>query len=213
MRQIKNIIWSILDRLGLGGHVLLQIDSALKQNGWFRSYRTKQSVAADGTPIPWYTYPFIAFLRERIRPDWAVFEYGSGNSTQWYAARVSSILAVEHDEEWFKIVKPRLEGNASIIFRERGERYIRSIAETQKKYHIVVVDGRDRVACALASVDSLTEDGVIILDNSDRKTYQVAKDSLKAQGFKRLDFVGMTPIVALETTTSVFYRNNNCMEI
>lgn len=203
----------LLNQLGIGGLVQLHLESALKDYGWFKSYRLKQSVDAQGNPLPWYTYPFIAFIKTRIRPHFTVFEYGSGNSTIWYAARVASITAVEHDKKWYEMVLPRLPSGASIRYRDRGERYVQAVGETGDRYHLIVVDGRDRAKCALFAVNYLTEDGVIILDNSEREWYQAAKDGLALMGFRCLDFKGMAPIVGLETCTSVFYRNNNCLEI
>lgn len=184
---------------------------ALKQNGWFRSFQTKQSIDANGDPLPWYTYPFISFLQPRVRPHFEVFEYGSGNSTRWYAGKVKQITAVEDDAEWIKQIAPKLPSNARVLHRELGDQYVQ--AAKDGKYHIVVVDGRKRVKCAIFAVDFLTPDGVLILDNSDRSWYQAAKDFMAERGFRRLDFVGMTPIVGIETATSVFYRDGNCLGI
>lgn len=213
MKKIKSLIWDLLNTLGLGGMFQLQLDSALREVGWFRSYRHKQSVDAQGKPLPWYTYPFIAFISERLKPDFNVFEYGSGNSTKWCAQRVKSITAVEHDQGWFNQITPQLPPNAKALYREQGDTYIQAIQEVGEKFNIVVVDGRNRVKCTLFAVNYLTPDGVIILDNSDRAHYLPAKEKLKKLGFRRLDFTGMTPIVGITTTTSVFYKDGNCLEI
>ncbi|ODS81041.1 MAG: FkbM family methyltransferase [Cytophagaceae bacterium SCN 52-12] len=213
MRKIKNMIWSFLDRIGIGGYVSLHMDSALKKYGWLRSYREKQSVDEDGNPVPWYTYPFTKFIRTRLRPDFTVFEYGSGNSTFWYAGLISSITAVEHEREWFEFMKPKLPRNAKIIYRERGAGYIRAVGEEDTRYQMIIVDGRDRVKSALYAVEYLTDDGVLILDNSERDWYRMAKDYLRQKGFRSIDFSGMVPIVPIESTTSVFYRENNCLGI
>ena len=69
---------------------ILKKSSALEACGWYASARANSAVNARGDPIPWITYPAIEFLQERVRPDWDVFEYGSGNSTRWYAARSST---------------------------------------------------------------------------------------------------------------------------
>ncbi len=213
MKKIKKAIWSFLDRIGIGGFVSLRLNSELKKYGWFRSYREKRSVDQDGNPLPWYTYPFIEFIKTRLQPCFRVFEYGSGNSTLWYSNQIASITAVEHEREWFEFMKPKLPGNADVIFRERGDGYIRAVGEKDEKYQIIVVDGRDRVKSTLHAVNYLTDDGVLILDNSERYWYYSAKNYLRQNGFRRIDFTGMTPIVAQESTTSVFYRENNCLGI
>jgi len=75
------------------------------------------------------------------------------------------------------------------------------------------VDGRQRVNCARFAVDFLTNDGVLILDNSERENYQEIKTLLKDKGFRWIDFYGMAPIVSHETCTTIFYRDTNCLGI
>lgn len=210
---IKQIAWGVLNKTGLGAVVQLQLKSGLKEKGWFRSFHTKQSVDAAGRPLPWYTYSFISFLTERIQPHFSVFEYGCGNSTRWYAQRVKDIIAVENDRSWFEMIKNSLPGNASVIYRDLGAEYINAAVQTDKKFDIIIIDGRNRVKCTKASLSALTEDGVLILDNSEREWYSEAKRFMESNGFKRLDFFGIAPIVAIETCTSVFYRENNCLNI
>ncbi|NIJ51758.1 FkbM family methyltransferase [Dyadobacter arcticus] len=213
LKKIKNGVWNLLNTAGLGGSVQLYLDGALKQYGWFQSFHSKQSVDIDGNPLPWYTYPFILFLKPRLKPIFIVFEYGSGNSTRWYAAQIKHITAVEHDGEWIKQISPKLPPNATVLERPLGETYVQSVRDTGQLYNIIVVDGRNRVKCANFAVDFLAENGVLILDNSEREWYQKAKDYLKERGFRRLDFIGMAPIVGIETCTSVFYRDGNCLDI
>jgi hypothetical protein len=213
IKPIKKFVWNSLNRVGLGGSIQLYLESILKDNGWFRSYHTKRSVDAEGNPLPWYTYPFIHFITPRIKPHFEAFEYGSGNSTKWYAAKIKGITAVEHDKKWVEIVKLGLPANAEVLYRDLGKEYIEAISEKNKKYHIVIVDGRKRVKCSIFASDYLTPDGVLILDNSEREFYNEAKEYMKNKGFRRIDFYGMAPIVSHETCTSVFYRADNCLEI
>ncbi|WP_439555380.1 FkbM family methyltransferase [Dyadobacter sp.] len=213
LKQIKNSAWGLLNKVGLGGVVQLHLDGALKQYGWFKSFHSKQSVDANGKPLPWYTYPFILFLKPRLKPGFCVFEYGSGNSTIWYAGQVEYITAVEHENAWIRQIGPRLPVNTTLLERPLGDSYIQAVQSTGELYHIIVVDGRNRVKCAIFASDFLTPDGVIIMDNSEREWYQRAKDHLAQKGFRRLDFIGMTPIVGIETCTSVFYRDGNCLGI
>lgn len=213
LKRIKSAAWGLLNRTGLGGSVQLYLDGALKQYGWFKSFHAKQSIDFNGNPLPWYTYPFILFLKPRLEADFQVFEYGSGSSTRWYAARVGHITAVEHDHDWIAQIKPKLPTNAEVLERPLGDSYVKSVQSTGVKYHIIVVDGRNRVKCAKYAADFLRPDGVLILDNSEREWYTCAKEYLAEQGFRRLDFIGMAPIVGIETCTSVFYRDGNCLGI
>jgi protein O-GlcNAc transferase len=78
---------------------------------------------------------------------------------------------------------------------------------------VVFIDGRDRVNCVRNSLDALKPAGVLILDNSDVESYGMALELMRVQGFKRLDFVGPGPITAAVWRTSIFYRNQNCLNI
>ena len=210
---VKRQSWALLNAVGLGGSIQLYIDSALKQYGWFQSFSQRMSVDAAGNPIPWYTYSFMFFLEPRLRADFRVFEYGSGNSTRWYSKKVHSIDAVEHDHEWIKIIAPQLPGNVKLMERELGKSYVQAVGEVGAKFDVIVVDGRQRVKCVSFAKNFLKPEGVLILDNSERYWYQDAKDLLEAQGFRRLDFRGMGPIVGYEFCSSVFYRDGNCLGI
>lgn len=213
IKALKKQVWQLLNALKLGGSVQLYLESELKNNGWFRSFHTKRSVDAAGKPLPWCTYPFIAFIGPRLKNHFTVFEYGSGNSTRWYSAHVQSVQAVEHDEAWVKEVSQQLPANAKVMYQELGEKYVQAVQMAGTNYHIIVVDGRKRVECMRFSVDSLTPDGVLILDNSERESYAEVKGFMQSKGFRWIDFYGMAPIVAHLTCTTIFYRTTNCLEI
>ena len=216
-KKTKKALWQLFNFLGLGAYIQLLLLSYLKDIGWIRSFHSKQSVDAQGKPIPWFTYSTLHFLEQRLRKDFDVFEYGCGNSTIWFAQRISSIDAVEGDKNWFEKVQKQLPSNAKVVFQEVQEdengNYAKAIANTQKLYDIVIVDGRDRNNCIKNAQKYLKEIGVLILDNSDRPDYQEGISFMLEKGYKKIDFVGMTPIVALCSCTSVFYQENNCMGI
>jgi predicted O-methyltransferase YrrM len=151
-----------------------------------------------------------------------VFEFGCGSSTIYFSNRVKSVTSVEHDKNWCEKVSKTLcneikEGIVSLYHCElrygKDEKYSNFAAETGGKYDIIVVDGRDRVNCIMNCLDSIKDTSVIILDNSDKLKYTDGKDFLRLQGFKRLDFYGIAPLIPLGICTSVFYRENNCLGI
>lgn len=51
---------------------------------------------------PWIGFSAIRFLKENIRSDMRVFEYGSGGSTLFWAPRVQELVSVEHDKLWYQ---------------------------------------------------------------------------------------------------------------
>lgn len=187
----------------------------LDEIGWFRSKEARMPMDRNGDSLPWFTYPSIAFLTGRIRSDMSVFEYGSGNSTLWWSTKVSELVSCEHDLEWYNFFKERVPSNVSYIHRdlENGGGYCKAILQFDDNFDIVVIDGRDRVNCAKNLLPKLHDRGVIVWDNSDRQRYEDGYSFLLDNGFRRLDFTGLGPINNSEWCTSVFYRDDNCLNI
>ena len=105
--------------------------------------------------------------------------------------------------------------NAEIIYKElnhNGE-YSKAVMKDGNKYNIIIIDGRDRNRCAKNSVDCLTDDGVIVFDNANLTIYNEAINLFSQQGFKRIDFIGMSPVTNHNNYTSIFYKENNCLGI
>jgi len=187
----------------------------LNSIGWFTAFDHKQALDGNGNALPWVTYPFIDFIKERINKTQHIFEYGSGNSTIFYAERAATVTSVEHDKGWFDKVKGTSPANAEMIFceLERDGEYAKKAALLGKKFDIIIVDGRDRVRCCKYSLGALTDNGVIVLDDSERDFYQPACDLLKEKGFKQISFSGISPGLFYEKATSVFYKPDNCLGI
>jgi hypothetical protein len=187
----------------------------LNSIGWFTAFDKKQAVDGKGKALPWVTYSFIDFIRERINKTQHIFEYGSGSSTIFYAERASSVTSVEHDKGWFDKVKNTSLANAEMIFcqLEKDGEYAKKATLLGKKFDIIIVDGRDRVNCCKYSVDALSENGVLVLDDSEREVYHPARVLLKAHGFKEISFSGISPGLFYEKATSVFYKQDNCLGI
>jgi hypothetical protein len=183
--------------------------------GWFKAFDSQQAIDGEGLPIPWVTYSFIDFIKPRLHKDLSVFEYGSGNSTLFYAQRVRNVVSVEHDETWYRKIVKEKAPNAEMIFcrLDMAGAYSKKAASLDQKFDIIIVDGRDRVNCCKQGINGLTERGVIVLDDSERKTYNPARLFLLQQGFKELSFSGISPGLFYEKATSVFYKANNCLDI
>lgn len=187
----------------------------LNSIGWFTAFDKKQAVDGKGEALPWVTYSFIDFIKERINKTQNIFEYGSGSSTIFYAKKAGTVTSVEHDKGWFDMVKNTSPANAEMIFCElvKNGEYSKKASLLNKKFEIIIVDGRDRVNCCKYSVDALSNNGVIVLDDSEREVYNPARIFLKEKGFKELSFSGISPGLFYEKATSVFYKADNCLGI
>jgi len=187
----------------------------LSEIGWFNAFDTQTPQDADKNPIPWVTYGFIDFIKERLNQQQTIFEFGSGSSTNFYAKHAGIVVSVEHDKAWYDKVVATKPENAEIIFCELvydGD-YCRVPLKLEEKFDIIIVDGRDRVNCCKQSVGALSESGVVVLDDSERKQYNEGMDFLKSKGFKQISFSGISPGLFYNKATSVFYRPNNCLGI
>lgn len=213
---MNNRLWSLLEWLkhhsSMVAAVSLTQRGALKDNGWFRSVRQKEPVDARGEPIPWISYPALAFLQGRIKSDMTVFEFGAGYSTLWWARRVRTVYACEADAKWHAQIRQQAPVNVELLRADEHE-YPQVAARFPAVFDIVVIDGGDRLLCAKNAVSSLNARGVILWDDTDRPEYQPGFDFLDQCGFARIEFVGPGPIVNLTKATSIFYRQNNILGI
>lgn len=179
----------------------------LLESGWLESLREEKPVDKAGAPIPWYTYPAIEFIEPRLQPGFRVFEYGSGWSTLWWAERVASVAAVEHEPAWHAQVSARLPANASLRLRTDAAGYVGEIDAAGGEFDVVVVDGEHRNECARAAAARVKPAGAIIYDNSDRKAFADGVRWLTDAGWLRVDFFGLIPCYAYKNCTSVFFRD------
>lgn len=187
-------------RQGLGTlrRVLRVADVTARGHGYARSVWELESVDADGRPVPWYTYACTEWLSQLDLSALEVFEYGSGNSTRWWAERCRALTSVEHDPVWHGKVAQLLPPDVRYLLEPAVSDYVQSC---DGEYDIVIVDGVYRYDCALHAMRHLREGGVIIVDNADWMWNTAS--CLRAAGFLQVDFVGPGPINNYAWATSV----------
>jgi hypothetical protein len=174
----------------------------LKAHGYDCSLQTSHAIDSNRKPIPWYTYPFIEYLRQFDFSHARVFEFGSGNSTLFWASRCAEVISVEHNPEWYEFMRGQLPNNASLHLRNNADEYATIINEIGGEFDIIVIDGEWRLKCAQASLKHLSKHGLLILDNSD--WFVDTSRYLRAQGLFQIDFSGPGPINRYAWTSSLF---------
>jgi hypothetical protein len=146
----------------------------------FAIYDTRSMVALD---LPWWnvqaTREIESFLA--ARPGARVFEYGAGASTAWLARRAAEVISVEHDAAFIGSFRQMLAPFANVTLLERSlddgpDAYVGAITETAGEFDLIVVDGRNRAACLMASIARLAPRGVVLFDDSGRSRYRAAID-------------------------------------
>jgi predicted O-methyltransferase YrrM len=171
---------------------------------WARSllaiYDVGELAALD---VPWWTFEASALVDAFLagRREARVFEWGSGASTLWLAKRSASVTAVEHDEAWATEVRGLLAEDAAVDLRvvtappARGlpgevrsqkagatevdfRAYVEVIDEVGGPFDLIVVDGRAREECLARAMPHLAPDGMLVLDNVERRRYRDAVRAL-----------------------------------
>ncbi|MGE3613201.1 MAG: hypothetical protein AB7G20_07000 [Sulfurimonas sp.] len=215
LEKITKIIKLLGNQKVLRMLVSMNSSGYLKEIGWINSFKNQMPMDINSSPLPWVTYGFIDFVSERLNKTMDVFEYGSGNSTLWYGKKVNYVTSVEHDISWFEKIKNKMPNNVNINYEEliyNGD-YSKFPTKLDKKFDIVVIDGRDRVNCIKNSINCIKEDGVIVLDDSEREVYLNGMKFLLENNFKKIDFWGISPGLFYKKNTTIFYKSNNCLGI
>jgi len=175
----------------------------LKQSqGHERTIETKRPVAADGSPLPWYTYPAIEYCNQLDASALKIFEYGSGNSSLYWANKGAKVWCVEHDPAWWEEMRRRSAQLCGLSLREDATTYAAAIVDPGETFDIVIIDGVWRNESAALAVRHVRKDGVIILDNSD--WYRDVAGYLRANDYFQVDFNGFGPVNTYSWTTSFF---------
>ena len=123
---------------------------------WFsyahlHSALSKTSIDTDRRPIPWYTYPAIEYLEQLDFSDASVFEYGSGHSTLFWAARAKRVVSVDDDREWFQRLSEKRPSNCELILETDLYEYPGVIGRMGGLFDVIVIDGAARGNTRLTS--------------------------------------------------------------
>ena len=196
-------------------YMIQEKDGYLQQTGWLRALRERRAVGASGEDIPKLTYPCIDFLSDRLLSFFRLFGFGCASSVRYYSKHIAFVDVVEHNSQ----LVPKLTEEEKKKIRvyltslEQKERYTNILGYIEKKYHVIIVDGHYRVSCMRSAVHYLTEDGVLILNDSHTSTHLEGKLLMQEKGFRHLDFFGTKVLDYKRSCTTIFYRQNNCMNI
>lgn len=189
------------------------IDNYLQEKGFLLSLEKNICVDKDGNYIPWYNYQAVDFIQERIPQSAEIFEYGSGTSTLFYSKRTKQVCTLEYRKEWFDYIRVFNLPNVDLRLCENLELYPSAIENFAREFDVIVVDSEKRVECIKSSIHFLKKDGVIILDNSERKSYTQAFDFLHKMNFKSINLKGIGSLRFKESQTTIFYKKDNVFSI
>ena len=187
---------------------------AAHRSGYLLSSFRMAAVSKDGSPIPWYTYPSIDFLKYRNFKDKVVLEFGGGQSSLWWADRAKQVVTLEGDDEWYAKIRRSIPGNVDLhlVTMESREANISAVMRTldsagYSRYDVIVIDGLYRDEMIEVALGRMSEDGIIICDNAEGYGFY---DGFKESGLWRVDFFGNAPGVVLPHSTSIYFNSASC---
>ena len=178
-----------------------------RTTGHWRSSIARSACSADGTPIPWYTYPAIDFLAQRDFRERHVLEFGGGNSTIWWSARAKSVLTVEQDEDRLAGLQAKVGANVR-LHHLPGDPLTRSInpvkdlieRQSIRTFDVIVIDGHLRQELVEVAFEHLAPGGAIVFDNAEGYGFF---DETSWRDCRRIDFYGFAPAVSRRHCTSI----------
>jgi hypothetical protein len=205
----RRFLWKVLRTRGQRRHVLRWLGS--RDLGYFLD-----------TPSPWLTFDAIDALTARMRDGMRVFEYGSGGSTLFWLRWKVELCSVEHEPEWYGMVKARLPAGAAVDYRlvepeplaqarvggdpadpeaylsaDFRDRTFQGYASQidpfpDGHFDLVLVDGRARPSCLRHAIPKVKPGGLLVLDNADRD-YYVARLGDELRPFTHTSYAGVGP--------------------
>lgn len=176
---------------------------ALRYAQW-KSISSWTCIDANNQPIPWYTYPAIEYLDHLDFSNMHVFEFGSGNSTLWWARHAYYVKSVEHNNEWYSKISS-LATNFSNVDYELKIDKAEYLLSFNSGFDIVIIDGIYRQDCANIFLQFSEETSMLIFDNSDwyPRTIQKLNNELR---WLQVDFHGFGSINNYTWTTTIFFN-------
>lgn len=162
--------------------------------------------------MPWMHENEIQAISELLMPDHTMLEFGSGGSTLHFSQLVKRYVSIEHDTSFYESLRNEVGGNVTYIlappdyphqtFSPALERqfstYMRAPLRLGLVFDVVLVDGRNRIPCAIASHPLMADGGhLIIHDYCKRKRYTRYEPLLKEffEEVRRLEDTPQTMII------------------
>ena len=133
---------------------LTPLNFSISSGHFFSSFKMS-AVSRNLKPLPWYTYPSIAFLEERNFKEDRVLEFGGGQSSIWWGKRALKVVTFEGNDplfspshEWAKKLRKKLPENVDLheISMESSDiccSQVREVLESKsdlKFFNVIIIE-------------------------------------------------------------------------
>lgn len=135
---------------------------------------------------------FVNQVNETKGRNFDVLEWGGGHSTMYFVNFFNFFKGinltwdvVEHSKDWYELMKSWKLSNVNLhkaivncskndLVKHPMNKYVNLPKTLNKKWDVIIVDGRKRRRCLIEAKDLLKENGIIILHDAQRDYYHSA---------------------------------------
>jgi len=111
-------------------------------------------------------------LEQYVKCTDVVLEFGSGQSTVFFAQKCREVFSIEHDEQWYNRINKELSerGLKNVhYFLYSDQRYWQSVIEYDDQFFdAILIDGNYREEAAIAVLPKLKPGGIMVIDDVQR---------------------------------------------
>ncbi|HWF64529.1 MAG TPA: hypothetical protein VN685_07965 [Rhizomicrobium sp.] len=174
--------------------------------GFRKTIESGVCALGDGRIIPMMSYALVEYLMGLDLAGFDLLELGGGHSTEFWSQRVKSVITLETDPEWARILKSHALPNVDV--RATGaEQIAQDMAALGRRFDAIIVDASaSRYRCAKAAVSILKDGGFILLDNAD--WYPNTTAMLRDADLIQVDFPDFRPLRWYRCASSLFLHPN-----
>ncbi len=170
--------------------------------GFRKSAERGACVLGNGQAIPMMSYGLIEYLMDIDLSKFELLELGGGYSTEFWSARVRSVVTLETDSEWAQTLSGRNWPNVAIR-SSSADSLANDMLSLGQMFDAIIVDASaNRYRCAKAALQILKPGGFILLDNAD--WYPNTTRLLRGADLIQVDFHDFRPLRWYRCVTSLF---------
>jgi hypothetical protein len=134
--------------------------------------------------VPMISYRARREINRFLTTESHMVEFGSGNSTPWFAARAGFVLSIEDLPHWHDHVQQILANHKidNVSHELRSEKTYADLSNIDDgTLDFAMIDGTDREGCILSVIPKLKPGGILYLDNSDKDMSHPIGDLRRAE--------------------------------